>query len=524
MNKRLLKYKLKSFDYSKINNKAYCKRFHNRLLLNYYWREIKDLSKTLLYAQQRLKANWFNIIAELDLDESIKAHYNIETYDRASLQILMYNNVCETCGSLIRQTLKFCSVKCSSDHKSQDDEYKLRLSKAITKSHANASENDKNIRNANISKSVRSHNSSLSTLEKQEKYSNVIPRYSSFDNLSTRFPMLEFKFDETFYYSNRYLPVVCRKCGTTWEMTKSTTMSRCICRTCFPKSKHKTQTSIFNYISKYVHAKEDDKSVISGELDIYCKSLNFAIEYDGLLPHSFGPSKISYYDKKPINKKYHMSKTDKCEKENIHLFHIFENEYMQKRNIWKSMIDSKLMMSKRIFARKCVVKIVSYKIAKEFVDRTHLQGACNSSVRLGLFYNEELVSLMTFRKHMVHQWEIARFSSNLDTVVTGGASKLLKYFERNYKPKSIISYANRRWSQGNLYEKIGFEFIENTPPNYFYFKINENILYPREMFQKHKLKDKLEIFDPQLTETQNMFNNGYRIIFDAGNKKYLKYY
>jgi hypothetical protein len=118
---------------------------------------------------------------------------------------------------------------------------------------------------------------------------------------------------------------------------------------------------------------------------------------------------------------------------------------------------------------------------------------------------------------------LASGSNGSNSLIVGAASKLLRRFERQYKPKTLMSFANLRWSTGALYEKLGFDLVSTTAPNYFYFKENENVLYPREKFQKHKLAE-LDGFDPRQTERQNMFNLGYRVIFDAGNKKYLKTY
>lgn len=188
-----------------------------------------------------------------------------------------------------------------------------------------------------------------------------------------------------------------------------------------------------------------------------------------------------------------------------------------------SKINAKLGKARKIYARKCTVKDPSCSETREFFTRTHLQGNCSSTVKLGLYHDGVLVSCMTFRKHPKYEWEIARFSSQLNTVVVGAASKLLRQFERQYNPRSLMSFANLRWSTGALYEKLGFDLVSTTAPNYFYFKENENILYPREKFQKHKLVH-LDGFDPRQTERQNMFNLGYRVIFDAGNKKYLKTY
>jgi hypothetical protein len=190
----------------------------------------------------------------------------------------------------------------------------------------------------------------------------------------------------------------------------------------------------------------------------------------------------------------------------------------------ESIINNKIGLSEKIYARECIIKEIDYSDSSVFLDNNHMQGNCNSSIKIGLYYNNELVSVMTFRKHRKYDWEIARFANKINNSVVGGASKLLKYFERKYHPKSILSYANRRWSCGNLYEALGFDFIKNTPPNYFYFKVNENVLYPREMFLKHKLKSILKIYDENLSELENMFGNEYRIIYDSGNKKYIKLY
>jgi hypothetical protein len=165
---------------------------------------------------------------------------------------------------------------------------------------------------------------------------------------------------------------------------------------------------------------------------------------------------------------------------------------------------------------------VDNKTTKIFLDNNHLQGNVNAAINIGLYYNDELVSIMTFIKSRYNkevEYELLRFCNKLNTSVIGGASKLMSCFINTYKPNNIISYANRRWSQGNLYEKLGFTFTHNTLPNYFYYKNGD--LESRVKYQKHKLKDKLEVFDDSLTESENMYNNGYRKIYDSGNKVYI---
>ena len=284
-----------------------------------------------------------------------------------------------------------------------------------------------------------------------------------------------------------------------------------------------TQQEIYDFISQYVQADFNNRIEISPqELDIYIPSKNIAIEFDGLLYHSSGYSSLSACNSLEEYPLYHLEKTQACNEKNIQLFHIFENEWRDKKEIWKSVLLNAIGKSERIYARKCEIREVSSKETKEFLNANHLQGACSSKVNIGLYSGNTLVSLMTFGKpryNKQYEWELLRFCNVLNTSVIGGAGKLLSYFIKNYNPKSILSYANLRWSTGNLYERLGFELISQSSPNYFYFN-NDLILHSRIEFQKHKLKDKLETFDPSLTESENMYNNGYRKIYDCGNLVY----
>lgn len=134
---------------------------------------------------------------------------------------------------------------------------------------------------------------------------------------------------------------------------------------------------------------------------------------------------------------------------------------------------------------------------------------------------------MTFGKprfNAKYEWELFRFCTSKPII--GGASKLLKHFEDNYKPKNIISYANRCWSSklSNVYEKIGFNYIDSSHPSYVYFR--NDIIIPRYKAQKHKLKELLgeENFDPNLSETENMIRNKYFKLYDCGNLVFAKTY
>lgn len=292
--------------------------------------------------------------------------------------------------------------------------------------------------------------------------------------------------------------------------------------------KLKAQLEVYNYIKSIYSGKVElnTRQIISPlELDIYIPDKKLAIEFDGLMFHSYGVSNESMFNNaSDEDSKCHLRKTDACQEKGIQLLHIFENEWLTKKDIWKSVIKNKLgLIMNKIYARKCEIRQVQNSEKETFLNTNHLQGSCQSSINLGLYYNNELVSLMTFGKsrfNKEYKIELLRFCNKLNTVVVGGASKLLSYFRKHYNDK-IISYANRRWSNGDLYQKLGFSLLREAVPNYYYFKEHDNILHNRLEFQKHHLKSKLESFNKSLSETQNMYNNGYRKIYDCGNYVYV---
>jgi hypothetical protein len=254
------------------------------------------------------------------------------------------------------------------------------------------------------------------------------------------------------------------------------------------------------------------------ELDILIPELNIAFEINGIYWHSESMGKY---------KDYHLYKTNHCNEKNIQLIHIFDYEWIYKKPILESIIRSKLgKITNKIYARKCIIKpIIDTSVLRTFLNNNHIQGYCYSKVNLGLYYNNELVSVMTFGKNRFqknsNQMELVRFCNKLNHMIVGGASKLFSHFVKNHLniEEEIITFADRRFSEGNLYKQLGFVFDKNTSPSYFYWK-NSNILN-RMSCQKHKLNKLLPIFDNNISEYENMLANKYRRVWDCGNKKYV---
>lgn len=265
---------------------------------------------------------------------------------------------------------------------------------------------------------------------------------------------------------------------------------------------------------------ENDRSILSGlELDVYIPEKKIAIEYDGLYWHSESAG--------GKDKNYHLNKTKICESKGIRLIHIFEDEWVYNKNIVKAKLNNIIGKPNEtsIYARNCIIKVIDD--CKLFLNENHIQGDCLSSIKLGAYYNNLLVAVMTFGKKRKslgysnkdkNEYELIRFATNQRIV--GIAGKFLKYFIKNYNPDKIITYADKRYSIGNLYEVLGFTKIKDTKPNYWYFEIGNDIRWHRYGFAKHTLSKKLKNYDSKLSEWENMKNNGYDRIWDCGHIKY----
>jgi len=254
---------------------------------------------------------------------------------------------------------------------------------------------------------------------------------------------------------------------------------------------------------------ENTKSIITPyELDIYVPDRKIAIEFDGVFYHSINAG---------TDKNYHLMKTEMCENLGIRLIHIFEYEWVNRQDICKSIIASALgKYQRKIYARNCDVREVSSPMAKDFLEQNHIQGAVNSSYRLGLFDKDELVQLICIGKSRFKkdEYELLRMCTKLNTQVIGGFGKLMKHQPYDH----IISYVDRSKFNGKSYRSIGFKIIDITPPSYHYVKGNK--VLNRVSAQKHKLKSLLgDSFDANKTEIENMLDNNWKMIYDCGNLK-----
>jgi hypothetical protein len=282
------------------------------------------------------------------------------------------------------------------------------------------------------------------------------------------------------------------------------------CPACYPGTVSQSETEIRKYVESLgVKVTANTRDVLGDlELDIWCPERSLAIEYNGVYWHSDRHKSTDY----------HVNKMLRCQASGIRLIQIFEDEWKSKPDIVRSRLAAILGQSERISARKCVITELDSGTYRDFCEQHHLQGHASATHKLGLMYQGRLVAVMSFARSRYTDsgYELIRYCSS--GTVTGGASRLFKHFIRQQDPDLIISYANRCWSDGGLYLKLGFDDITSDLHNTGYWYVKNNIRYHRSSFTKAALVK--SGYDANLTEAEIMNSLGYLRIYDAGNYKF----
>lgn len=252
------------------------------------------------------------------------------------------------------------------------------------------------------------------------------------------------------------------------------------------------------------------------EVDFYVPEHSLAIEVCGLYWHGENQGK---------DRSYHLRKTDWCAEKNVRLLTVFDDE-LRNVELAASKITHLLQGSPRLCAaRQTEIREISTHDAKTFLNDHHVQGYCKSQVKIGAFYNDDLVAVMTMgglraalgSKQVDGEWEILRIAAKGS--VPGVASKMLTSFKRMHDPARIISYCDRRWGTGGVYRQMGMEFSHNTAPGYWYVEPRRHKRLHRYNFTKSKLV--AAGHDPKLTEKEIMISLGYDRIWDCGHSKWV---
>lgn len=252
----------------------------------------------------------------------------------------------------------------------------------------------------------------------------------------------------------------------------------------FPNHQEEEIISFLNTFYKKDIIQNTFKIIKDREIDIYFPLEKFGIEYNGNYWHS------DLFKEK----NYHQEKSLLAQEKNIKLIHIWEWEWLNKEQIIKSLIKSKLgIFDKRVGASKCKIKELDYKTYASFCNENHLQGEAGAKVKLGLFYKDELVQIMSFslpRFTSDYEWEIIRECSKLNYIIIGGKEKLWSYFVKNYNPNNCISYCDFSKFNGSSYLKLGFKQEKLNKPGFVWWDSKSNEVFWRNPYKNQEMKEK----------------------------------
>lgn len=293
------------------------------------------------------------------------------------------------------------------------------------------------------------------------------------------------------------------------------------CVQCGQKSK--SEFELAEYLAELTTVERRNKSIIKPkEIDIWLPNEQIGIEFHGIYWHT--ADRVA---------NLHREKWEMAQSKGIRLIQIFEDEWLNKKDIVKARLSAMLGKSPRVGARSTEVKEIDWVIAKSFLDTTHIQGAGASACkRYGLFSKGNLVAVGTFANartgSMVRDvnssdWEVLRYAS-IGTVV-GGFSKLFSQFLKDSDAKVVVSYCDLRYGDGNLYKSTGFNLSHITPPDYWWVPKNKTERVSRYAVQKLKMKDVNHplnaYYSDDKSESEICKSAGWKKIFGVGNQKWV---
>lgn len=349
---------------------------------------------------------------------------------------------------------------------------------------------------------------------------NKCGRQHTVGAISSKLSQLGYKYLDGFSGNIKHpIKAVHEKCQKIRE-TRMESFFRQECPSCANTGTSKAELEILEWVQSYGFEAHSTRQIIKPkEIDIFIPSLNLGIEYCGLYWHSEEAGK---------GRNYHRDKMKACEEAGIRLITIFEDEWgkrnAQVKNFLKSIMG---IHSKRIYARKCDIIQLDKKIARDFLEQHHIQGAALFKVAFGLYHDGELLGVVTGNKHHrnfegTNDFILNRLVFSDEVQVVGGASKLtlqlVKYAKDNGFDK-LVSWSDNRYSQGNVYEKCGFKLENVVPPDYNYVT-PEFERQSKQSNKKANLLKKGAVGDENSTENELALSLGYSRIWDCGKKRW----
>lgn len=245
---------------------------------------------------------------------------------------------------------------------------------------------------------------------------------------------------------------------------------------------------------------------------------NILIEINPTYTHNstIGP----YFNGKclnPLPKNYHKEKSLLAQKYNFKCIHIFDWDD------WNKIIYL-LKPKQKIYARECKIKEISKQECDKFLNEYHLQNTCkNQSIKYGLYYDNDLVQVMTFGKpryNKNYEYELLRLCSHKDYIIVGGSEKLFKHFLMNNSISNIISYCDNSKFSGDVYKRLGMKLKITSNPSCIWSKgkqkITQNLLNQRGFDQLFNTD-----YGKNTSNKDLMIKHEWREVYDCGQSTYV---
>ena len=283
-----------------------------------------------------------------------------------------------------------------------------------------------------------------------------------------------------------------------------------LCTICNPlqKSYSAGEKEVCDFIKQHYVGNiiEQDKIILNGsEIDIYLPDINFGIEYNGVFWHNETFKETLY----------HHNKSNICYEQNIQLFHLWEDEWHNKKDLIISILKRKMKIFDDVInSDDCELRYVTdIKEVRLFLTDNHIEGFIASNIKLGLYYGDKLVSLILFKK-LKNGYQLLRHCDAMNTEIIDGFERLFNYFIDEYNPENIVSYLNRDYFGNEIYLKNNFKLDGITSVDYFY--VNCTTMDRVNKFNCRKSSLIKEGGVDIRTESEIMSDNGYSRIFDSG--------
>jgi len=300
----------------------------------------------------------------------------------------------------------------------------------------------------------------------------------------------KYNYDQVEYKNNKIkVRIYCNDCEQYFDQKPNSHTQGHGCPYCVQKS----QKELYEFINDIIIAEYNIRTIIPPkEIDIYIPEKNLAIEYNGV-----------YYHSEAIKEKfYHYHKYLECASKSIALIQIYETEWHNRKEQVKSFIKTKLDINNIISYKQCDIILINKEQYKIFSMNNSIINYKPGNIIYGLLYNNEIVAVVN-----IINSKLINYIEKLGNTIKSGL-----YYILQHHSKPITYNDNLRYS---IKEQLApLTYVKPLNPDFVYFKNTSTyskFYYPKSKFKK---------FDNKLTPHENMVNNKYYRIWDAGYDQY----